>query len=137
MKKDDVYARLLVNPKKVGPFSFFATPFSNYLLFYNQMENIWQTPPFSPTIFVLTIVIYLFQTTQDVSMVLYPLTGDTQRTKCHPLLWLNMVTLGIQKSVMYMCMFTSPFLVPTKHFVLLNSSSIRVEYNQILHLSLW
>jgi hypothetical protein len=40
VKSLHVYARLLDNSRKVGPLSFFATPFSNYLLFYNRMEKI-------------------------------------------------------------------------------------------------
>ena len=75
------------------------------------------------------------KTLQAVSMFIYPLTGDTHWTKYQPLLWLNLVTLGIKKVVIDMCVFTSQVLVTTKCFVPLKDASVRVELNQRLYLS--
>ena len=68
-------------------------------------------------------------------MVLSTPMGNNQWTKCHPFLLFNLMTLGIQKLDMDMCMFTSQVLVMTKNIVSLISDSYSVENNQRLHLS--
>ena len=44
----------MVKPRKIGLFTFLATPFLDYLLFYNEMKKIWHHflfhPPFSTNI---------------------------------------------------------------------------------------
>ena len=88
-----------------------------------------------PTWFVLTIVINLIQTPQAISMVIYPLTVNTQWNKCHSLLWLALIKLDIQKLAMDMSVFSSQKLVLTKK-IPLNSASVSMEYNSRFNSSL-
>ena len=59
------------------------------------------------------------------------LTGDIQWTKCHSLLWLSLIKIGIQHLAMDLCVFPRQVMVLKKVFPL-NSDSVRVEYKQIL-----
>ena len=65
---------------------------------------------------MLKIIIPLVQTTQTVSMVIYPLIGNTQCNKYHPLLLLNLMTLWIQNLSIYMFVITSQVFFPINLF---------------------
>ena len=79
---------------------------------------------FSPH-FLLTIFITFIQTTQYASTVISPLSVNNKWTKCHSLLWLALMTLGIQKLAMYLCVLTIQVLVLKKN------CSVKIFFCQI------
>ena len=82
---------------------------------------------------IFTINFYYFDSKNRYAIsVIFPNTGDNQWTKCHSLLWLALMKLGIQKAAMDLYVFPRQVLVLKKGFIPLNSSSISMEYNQIL-----
>ena len=70
--------------------------------------------------------------TQYEITVISPLTGNNQWTKWHSLWWLSLMTHGIQKVAMDLCISSSQVLVLEKVLVPLNSAYVSVEYKQIL-----
>ena len=67
-------------------------------------------------------------------MIISPLPGYNKWTKCHPLLWFVLMTLGIQKVAMDLCVSPIYVLVLGGGGVTLNSAFVSVEYNQIIKL---
>ena len=51
---------------------------------------------------------YFDSKTQDEIIVISPLTGDNQWTKWHSLLWLALLTLGIKRLAIDLCVFSQP-----------------------------